>query len=65
MYDDVSWWMWQATVREALWFSARLRLGREVDNAAMWSFVNQVLYLVDGVASSPALLAAHRATENT
>ena len=38
----------QATIKEALWFSARLRLGPEVSNKVMWGFIYQVgaaLYL--------------------
>ena len=32
----------QATIKEALWFSARLRLGPEVSNKVMWGFIYQV-----------------------
>eukprot|EP00891_Asterochloris_glomerata_P006227 jgi/Astpho2/6227/Aster-03635 len=32
----------QATIKEALWFSARLRLGPEVSNKVMWGFIYQL-----------------------
>ena len=32
----------QATVEEALWFSARLRLTRETSNKVMWAFIYEV-----------------------
>lgn len=32
----------QATVEEALWFSARLRLAKEINNQAMWAFIYEV-----------------------
>jgi hypothetical protein len=31
----------QATVEEALWFSARLRLARDISNARMWAFIHE------------------------
>jgi len=36
----------QATVEEALWFSARLRLTRETSNKVMWAFIYEVSPLV-------------------
>ena len=36
----------QATVEEALWFSARLRLTRETSNKVMWAFIYEVSALV-------------------
>ena len=32
----------QATVEEALWFSARLRLSKDIDNKRMWAFIHEV-----------------------
>ena len=32
----------QATVKEALWFSARLRLPHSVHNRRMWNFIEEV-----------------------
>ena len=32
----------QATVEEALWFSARLRLTRDTSNKVMWAFIYEV-----------------------
>ena len=32
----------QATVEEALWFSARLRLAKDISNERMWAFINEV-----------------------
>ena len=32
----------QATVEEALWFSARLRLTRDTPNKVMWAFIYEV-----------------------
>ena len=33
----------QATVEEALWFSARLRLAKDINNKAMWAFIYEVV----------------------
>lgn len=35
----------QATVKEALWFSARLRLAPDIDNRALADFLDQVRLL--------------------
>ena len=32
----------QATVKEALWFSARLRLTNDISNKELWAFIRQV-----------------------
>ena len=31
----------QATVKEALWFSARLRLTNDISNKELWTFIRQ------------------------
>jgi hypothetical protein len=33
----------QAIVEEALWFSARLRLTKDIKTKAMWAFIHEVL----------------------
>lgn len=32
----------QATVKEALWFSARLRLSNAIKNSELWDFIGEV-----------------------
>ena len=32
----------QATVKEALWFSARLRLSNAIKNSELWGFIGEV-----------------------
>lgn len=52
----------QATVREALWFSARLRLGPEVNNAACARFISEVPSFLGpfGDAGSPLAIDSWR-----
>ncbi len=44
----------QATVEEALWFSARLRLTRDTSNKVMWAFIYEVCEGLSFRESSPA-----------
>jgi len=46
----------QATVHEALWFSARLRLGPEVNNADCARFISEVMALVELTPLTNALV---------
>ena len=42
----------QATVKESLWFSARLRLTNDISNRELWAFIRQVRPLITAKGSS-------------
>ncbi|EIE26053.1 ATP-binding cassette transporter [Coccomyxa subellipsoidea C-169] len=46
----------QATVEEALWFSARLRLSKDINNKRMWAFIHEVMELVELMPLRSALV---------